>query len=152
MFKKLIQSRLAKISIIVITIFFVFIGSVIYSFIPRVIQTYNCGGYKIYKILTQNPTYTININIDNKTTGNARFLYDNKQILFGNYDTEYSQLDVKKIRLDFKKYSSCKSLNIDIITGINEVTNSKFCYLLNRTGEKDYPDCSPEIKAKFELK
>ena len=129
-----------------------FAGYIIYSFIPRVVQTYDCDGYKIYKILTQNPTYTISLNIDSKKTPNASILYNNKYILFGNYDNFLSQSIIEDIKLDFKKYSSCKSLNIDTITEINKITNSEYCYLLNRTGETDYPDCSAEIKAKFELK
>ncbi len=152
MFKQLTQDKFVKISIIVVAIILVFIGSMIYSFIPRVIQTYDCDGYKIYKILTQNPTYTVSVNIDNKTTVRSLILHNNKQLLLGHYDNSLSQSIIEEIKLNFKKYSSCKSLDIDIITGINEITNSEFCYLLNRTGEKDYPECSPEVKAKFELK
>ena len=134
----------------------------VYTFVPRVIQTYNCDGYKIYKILTQNPTYITNISIDSTSVVNADYMYNSNSIIMSNYSkskarvTNLSNQDladnvIKDIKAKYSKYNNCKAFDVDLIVNTSETTYTEFCYLLNRTNKGSYPECSKEIKAKFEM-
>ena len=149
MFNFLKNKTFIKAFIVILILILSFTGYMVYTFIPRVIQTYNCDGYKIYKILTQNPTYMTYLNIDSPNIGGANGMYDVNTVMLGNYPNELPENTVKDTKTLYGKYTNCKSLDFDLVTGVNQTTYTEFCYLLNRTNRIDYPDCSKAIKAKF---
>ena len=94
---------------------------------------YNLSEYRIANLVKKNDTYV------------ARF-YDSPE------DTRAR---------DFTQLLSCKEFDLNAMyqpyqpvnpDNLSEIKDKDRCYLLNRTGETDYPECSPEVKAKFELK
>ena len=127
-------------------------------------KTLNCGTDKFYYVKTANSGengYFIAKN-GNKYSLNDSVISD---LVKNNKHNSYTALynlppDLDKTK-DFAQLLNCKEFDLtamyqpyqlanpDNLSGIRDKDR---CYLLNRTGEKDYPDCSPEIKAKFELK
>ncbi len=163
---KISLKTIVSVILILLLALFVFI---ITLFIPRAEITYNCDGYNIYKMVTPLPSNNTLISIDKQSTNDGYFLYDNtnntkyKSILFRSYLSDYSvntkdKNEIDKIKFDYTKLVNCKDLNISILSlskigETSKPTDTKdLCYIINRTGETDYPECSPEIKAKFELK
>ena len=134
---------------------------IIYMFTPRAEITYNCDGYKIYKMLTPWPSYTTIVSIGKQSVSEGYFFIGKSQrklLSFGNYPEDLDINYINKIKSDYNKFASCKEFDMNILglSKIDEIGKpinyQDLCYLLNRTSEKDYPNCSPEIKAKFELK
>ena len=130
-------------------------------FTPRAEITYNCDGYNIYKMVTPWPAHTIIFSVGEKSVSKGTTSLNpkgEKSIFFINYPDNLDINYVNKIKSDYNKFAGCKAFDLNIL-GLSKVNESgkpidikDLCYLLNRTGETDYPECSPEIKSKFELK
>ena len=134
---------------------------IIYMFTPRAEITYNCDGYNIYKMVTPWPAHTIIVSIGKKSVSEGYYLFDKPQrklLHFGNYPDDLDINYVNKTKSDYNKFASCKTFDMNILgsSKIDEIGKpidiKDLCYLLNKTGKTDYPECSPEIKSKFELK
>ena len=143
---KISLKTIVSIILILLLALFVFI---ITLFIPRAEITYNCDGYNIYKMVTPLPSNVILFSVDKQSNFDGYSIFKRKSLIFYTSDDQITQ---NKMIQDMKKINNCKNFNYNAIHSTIISSEVSYCYLLNRTGETDYSECSPEIKAKFELK
>ena len=137
-----------KIFFIILTILFVLFGLFTLSmFIARPETTYNCNGYKIYKMITPLPSAVVLYSIDKQSNTDGYSVLNNSLIF---YTPDKGPLQIK-FNQDIKKIIDCKDFNFNAIHSMSRAGGVDNCYLLNRTNRSDYPDCSKAIKAKFEM-
>ena len=131
---------------IILTILFILLSLFILSmFVARPEITYNCNGYKIYKMVTPLPSAVVLYSIDKQSNTDGYSVLNNS-LIFYTPDEEPLQI---KFNQDIKKIIDCKDFNFSAIHSMSRAGGVDNCYLLNRNKLTDYPECSKEIKAEF---
>ena len=114
-------------------------------------RTYECGSDKFY--LAQDINFNDykyiakNGKKDDLSESKIADLMTYKDTYIAIYN-EYFQDNEK---LSFTQLLGCSNFNLSAIYQANTNDEKSRCYLLNRNNLTDYPECSKEIKNKFEM-
>ena len=114
-------------------------------------RTYECGSDKFYLARSRYDSNYYYIAKNGKKDDLSESKIADLMTYKDTYIAIYNEYFQDNEKLSFTQLLGCSNFNLSAIYQANTNDEKSRCYLLNRNNLTDYPECSKEIKNKFEM-